>query len=122
MHEAKQVAGRAGSLTRAGLLAAIAGVAIFNGTKLSPYYDPVAYLMHLNLRGYPYMSARLLYDTATWPIALVTLMLAGVPAAIYERIRGLRTSSVPSLGIWLAMTLLLTWPTLRRALWDTGGF
>ena len=97
------------------LLAAVVGVAVFNGTKLSPFYDPVAYMMHLNLRGYPYMTARLLYDTATLPIAILTLMLAGVPAAIYERVRGLHTSSVVSLAIWLVMAVLLTWPTIRRA-------
>ncbi len=104
------------------LLAAVIAVAIFNGTKSSPFYDPVAYMMHLNLRGYPYMTARLLYDTATFPIAVLTLMLAGIPAALYERVRGLHTSSVVSLAIWLVVAVLLTWPTIKRAFFVTDGF
>lgn len=109
-----------GTLLRGLLVAATIAVAIFNGTRSSPFYDTVAYLLHLNLRGYPYMTARMLSDTATWPIALLTLMLAGVPAALYERIRGLRSSDAVSLAIWLAMTLLLTWWTFKRAFLDTG--
>lgn len=101
---------------RFALLAATVLVAVFNGTKLSPFYDPVAYLLHLNLRGYPFMTARMLYEAATWPIALMTLMLAGIPAALYERIRGLQTSSVISLCLWLAATIALTLPTILRAL------
>lgn len=99
---------------RLALLAATILVAVFNGTKLSPFYDPVAYLLHLNLRGIPLMTARTLYEAATWPIALMTLMLAGIPAALYERVRGLPTSSVVSLGIWLAATIALTLPTIMR--------
>ncbi len=113
---------RGWTLSHTILLAAVVAVATFNGTKLSPFYDPVAYMMHLNLRGSPYMTARLLYDTATVPIAILTLMLAGVPAAIYERIRGLQTSSVASLAIWLVMAVLLAWPTIRRAFVGTDGF
>jgi hypothetical protein len=113
---------RGWTLSHAVLLAAVVAVAVFNGTKLSPFYDPVAYMMHLNLRGYPYMTARLLYDTATFPIAVLTLMLAGVPAALYERIRGLHTSSVVSLVIWLITAVLLTWPTIKRAFVGTDGF
>ena len=101
---------------RLALLAATILVAVFNGTKLSPFYDPIAYLLHLNLRGYPFMTARTLYEAATWPIALMTLMLAGIPAALYERLRGLRTSSIVSLCIWLIATIALTLPTIMRAL------
>jgi hypothetical protein len=99
---------------RLSLLAAILLVAFFNGTKLSPFYDPVAYLLHLNLRSYRLMSARMLYEAATWPIALMTLMLAGIPAALYERIRGLQSSSIVSLSIWLVVTIALTLPTILR--------
>jgi hypothetical protein len=99
---------------RLALMAATVLLALFNGTKLSPFYDPVAYLLHLNLRGYPFMTARMLYEAATWPIALMTLMLAGIPAALYERLRGLQTSSIGSLCIWLIATIVLTMPTIRR--------
>jgi hypothetical protein len=50
------------------------------------------------------------------PIAVVTLMLAGIPAALYERVRGLQFSSTASMAIWLIATVLLTMPAIRRAL------
>jgi uncharacterized membrane protein (DUF2068 family) len=104
------------SPNRALLLGAVVAVALFNGTRWSPFYDPVAYVMHLNLRAYRLVSARTLYESAMVPMALLTLMLAGIPAALYERVRGLQASSTVSLAIWLAVTVLLTMPTIRRAL------
>jgi hypothetical protein len=98
------------------LVALLVAVALFNGTKWSPFYDPTAYVMHLNLRAYRLVSARTLYESAMLPIALLTLMLAGIPAALYERLRGLQSSSTASLAIWLVATVLLTLPTIRRAL------
>lgn len=108
--------GAAWSPDRVILVAALVAVALFNGTKWSPFYDPTAYVMHLNLRAYRLVSARTLYESAMLPIALLTLMLAGIPAALYERLRGLHTSSTASLAIWLVATVLLTLPTIRRAL------
>ena len=102
--------------TRWLLLGAVVGVALFNGTKWSPFYDPTAYVLHLNLRAYRVVSARTLYESAMVPIAVVTLMLAGIPAALYERVRGLQTSSTASIAIWLVATVLLTMPAIRRAL------
>jgi len=45
-------------------------------------------------------------------------LLAGIPAALYERIRGLNESTPMSAGVWLLTTLLLTLPTLRQAAGD----
>ena len=45
-----------------------------------------------------------------------TLLLAGVPAALYERIAGLERSSPLSMGLWLAGAILLTLPGLIRYL------
>jgi hypothetical protein len=49
-------------------------------------------------------------------IALFTLLLGGIPAAIYERVRGLQQSSPASMLIWLVTTILITAPVLSRAL------
>jgi hypothetical protein len=43
-----------------------------------------------------------------------TLLLAGVPAAIYERLAGKVQSSNVSMAIWLAGAVLLTLPGLMR--------
>ena len=64
------------------------------------------------------MTAARASDATPFAIAVMTLMLAGIPAAIYERIRGLQTSTSVSLGIWLAATLLLTLPTIMNAFGD----
>jgi hypothetical protein len=47
--------------------------------------------------------------------SLSTLLLGGIPAAIYERMRGLKQSTPLSAGLWFLTTLLLTLPTLREA-------
>lgn len=112
----ESAAGLRWDTTRWLLLGAVVGVALFNGTKWSPFYDPTAYVLHLNLRAYRVVSARTLYESAMVPIALVTLMLAGIPAALYERVRRLQTSSTASIAIWLVATVLLTMPAIRRAL------
>lgn len=41
-------------------------------------------------------------------IATVTLMLSGVPAALYERLSGTRQATIPSMTIWLVSAVLLT--------------
>ena len=46
-------------------------------------------------------------------VATATIILAGVPAALYERFAGVKDdSNVVSLWIWLAGTALLTVPAL----------
>jgi hypothetical protein len=103
-------------MTRLLLLGAVVAIALLNGTKWSPFYDPTAYVMHLNLRAYRVVSARTLYESARVPMALLTVMRAGIAAALAERVRGLQTSSTVSMAIWLVATVLLTMPTIRRAL------
>ena len=46
-------------------------------------------------------------------VSTATIILGGIPAAIYERVKGLKDdSSVVSLWIWLACTALLTLPAM----------
>lgn len=103
-------------IVRGVLLIAAAALALFNGSLWSPFFDTVAYVLYLTTRGMPLMTAARASDVTPLAIALMTLLLAGIPAAIYERIRGLRTSTPISIGIWLGATLLLTIPTVLNAL------
>lgn len=48
-------------------------------------------------------------------VATSTIMLAGVPAAIYEHLSGRRTENRVSAWIWLAGTALLSLPAVVRA-------
>jgi hypothetical protein len=45
-------------------------------------------------------------------VSTATIILGGIPAAIYERVKGLDDSSEVSLWIWLAGTAVLTIPAI----------
>jgi hypothetical protein len=97
-------------------LAATAVLAIVNGLDFSPIFDSMSYWLYAFARGSPLFHGELFYYLTSIAISLMTLLVAGIPAAVYERVRGLRESSVGSLTIWLLATLLLTLPALMRAL------
>jgi hypothetical protein len=109
-------AGAAALLTRTLLLVATCACAVYNGFGFPPVHESVDYMLGVALRGYPLMTRALIYNYVTpLAIALMTLAIAGIPAALYERIRGLRSSTAVSLGIWLVATVLLALPTIIRA-------
>lgn len=112
-----QNAGTAGLVVRSLLLSATIACALVNGFSLSPVFDWADYMLGVVLRGYPYMTRSAINAYVT-PVVLtlMTLAIAGVPAAVYERLLGLRSSSAVSLAIWLAGTVLLTLPAILRAI------
>jgi len=91
-------------------------LALFNGSLYSPIYDSVDQILYLFSRSSLHTGPLPLqpYRTSIF-IAVMTLLLAGIPAAIYERIRGLKQSTALSTALWFLTTLLLTLPTLREA-------
>ncbi|MFZ1106426.1 MAG: hypothetical protein WAN86_26780 [Hyphomicrobiaceae bacterium] len=108
--------GVAALLTRALLLIATLAFALLNGFSLSPVFDWADYMLGVVLRGYPYMTRSVINAYIT-PLAvtLMTLAIAGIPAAAYERIRGLKSSTAVSLAIWLVAAVLLALPAIMRA-------
>ena len=102
-------------LWRPALLAATAGLAVVNGLPLTPFFDFISYILYLFTRGSSLIGGEVLFYATSVFIAAMTLLIGGVPAAIYERIRGLRESTPVSLGIWLVATGLLALPSLRAA-------
>jgi hypothetical protein len=118
-----QNTGVAALVTHALLLIATVAVAVFNGFGLSPVFDSVDYMLRVSLRGYPYMTGRFINDYVTpVTISIMTLAIAGIPAAVYERVRGLKASTAVSLGLWLAVATLLAWPAIQRALTIADDF
>lgn len=102
---------RQDAMQRDVMLVATAGLSLLNGQSSSPLFDPVFFLLR------PFVaqlvsSPILLFYFSSLLLSLVTLMLAGVPAAIYERIKGHKESTPISIGIWLAGTIFLTMPTI----------
>ena len=104
---------------RAVPLVAVAAVAAFNGSlhalviesaTYSPVFDSVSYYVSTFaqgsyfdtfVRGVLLASPQLYQSVTSVFIAAMTLLIAGIPAAIYERIRGLKSSTPVSLGLWL---------------------
>ena len=109
-----QSAGRRVNMNRNLYYVAIAFFGMVNGI---PFFHP----MYIFAFGYPYQTHG---GSAVWQHELDRLFclsdvvdgdhhLAGIPAAIYERLTGAKdNSTVASLWIWLAGTALLTLPAI----------
>lgn len=98
------------------LLVATAGASLLNGMHFSPFFDPVGILLRPFLAGTIFGTPILaLYLTAIFT-SVMTLLIAGIPVALYERAKGLKESNGVALGLWLAGTLLLTIPTFLAML------
>ena len=69
------------------LLATVA-LSALNAMPFSPLYDSVAYFLYLFTRGSASVRPDVLAHLTSLFMGLLTLLLAGIPAAIYERIRG----------------------------------
>ena len=100
-------------LQRDALVAATVGLAVVSGLPVTPLFDSISYILYLFTRGSSFIGGDVLFHATSAAIAVMTLLIGGIPAAIYERIRGLQESPPVSLGIWLAATALLALPALR---------
>lgn len=98
---------------------------VFESVSYSPVFDSVSYYVSTFARGSYFDSAvrgalaagpQLYQNLTSVFIAAMTLVIAGIPAAVYERIRGLKASTPVSLGIWLVASILLTLPAIMNAL------
>ena len=98
------------------LLAATVGVSLVNGLDVSPVFDAVSFYLFSFARDSPLFHADAFYYLTSMSISVMTLLLAGIPAAIYERVRRLQQSTPVSLAVWLLTTLLLSLPVILLAL------
>lgn len=89
------------------LLVATAGLSLLNGMPWSPVLFPFVALLQALLAGTLLASPLVLTYLASMLASATTLLLAGVPAALYERAIGLTGSTPASIGLWLAGTVLL---------------
>lgn len=92
-----------------------AGAAILNGL-FSPY---LLFIFLLRWTWYPYFLPQL-QEIVTFGSSLIlstlTLMIAGIPAALYERSRSPDETTDTSALIWLAGTVMLTIPVIPNIL------
>jgi hypothetical protein len=113
------------TIARLVLLACVVAVALFNGNWFSnwqwlsngrwssPAFDPLLYLLTPFLRDTPLGTQMGFYYTTAASLSLLTFILSGVAAALYERLLRRTTSTVASLLIWLAAASLLTYPAYK---------
>lgn len=96
-----------------GLLVGIAGLSLLSGMHFSPYFDPAFILVKFLLAPSFFVSSPiLLYYFTSLFVSVACLILAGVPAAVFERLTGRRNSDATSLGIWLVGVLILALPAV----------
>jgi hypothetical protein len=100
-----------------GLLAIIVAIAVFNGQKFSPAYDVVFFSLRPFVAGTFLAAPPTFFHLITLFIVAMTLALGGVPAALYERLRGHRRSTVVSMLIWLLTTAALSYPAAKAFLY-----
>lgn len=100
-------------MDRETLFAAISGVCILNGIfsplialpyALSPVWMPDFIPVTPSIAAY---ASSLL-------VSFATLLVSGVPAALYERFAGAGREAVAPMWLWLATAVLLSLPALGR--------
>ncbi|MDC7788737.1 hypothetical protein PQJ75_06730 [Rhodoplanes sp. TEM] len=74
---------------------------------------PVAYVFSTALMSEPlFDSQAAVFYFASLMLSTATVILGGIPAALYERAKGAEDSTPASLFIWLVGTALLTLPAV----------
>lgn len=94
------------------LLVATAAVSLLNGQGFSPIFDPVFFLLRPFVAGTFLSTPLVFFYITSILISLMTLLIGGIPAAIYEKIRGHEDSTPVSIGIWFVCTAALSFPAL----------
>lgn len=93
------------------------GIAAFGMINGLPFVNPfyiVAFLYSASLMAVPFFgSTSLVAYFASLMLSTATVILGGIPAALYERYVGAKEDSTEvSLWIWLAGTAILTLPAI----------
>jgi hypothetical protein len=93
----------------------IMAIAMINGL-FSPFFVITAQVMISAILP-PLMLAGPAFVTffASLLAATITIMLAGIPAALFEQMTGRMETDVRSYAIWLAAAALISFPALVRA-------
>lgn len=97
------------------MMVATAGLSLINGMHFSPWFDPIAILMKPFIAGTVLSTPIVFLYLVSIFVSAMTLLIAGVPAALYERWNGLKNTNPTSLYIWFAATLILSAQALLAA-------
>lgn len=100
-------------------LVPVMAVAIVNGI-FSPWVLIVFVLYPIWYPGWLPPYSQIVYMFSALILSTLTIMMAGVPAALYERWAA-RPSGTVVAGIWLAFAVLLTLPAIPNVTRALGG-
>jgi hypothetical protein len=89
-------------LKRDGMLIGIAAASLINGMHFSPLFEPAFLLLRAFAPSFLVGSPLLMFYFTSLLLSATTLILTGVPAALFERFTGRKQSDMTSLSIWLA--------------------
>lgn len=103
------------SIVRSLLLLLIAIAAMPNGLYFSPLFDSVLFMIPRASSAFFIRGQESTFYLTGLVLWLSTLSLAGIPAAVWDRVRGLPHGSSVSLLLWLAAAVLLSIPSLNAA-------
>jgi hypothetical protein len=110
-----ETADRADIMRRDAYIVGILGMGAANGMHFSPYYLPARLLLDPFVQVTFFTSSPIVISYLTsLVVSTLSIMFAGIPAALYERARGMRYSDATSFGIWLAFMVLITVPTIMN--------
>lgn len=98
-------------MTQRHLHIAILLLALVNGMA-SPMTRAVMLLAPLWFPGLITPTPEAVYQGAVVIVAILTILLAGIPAALLERVRGQAQSDQASTIVWLVVTCVLSLPAL----------
>src|SRR5262245_53068094 len=93
------------------------GIAFFGMINGIPFFNPayiLTFQLSIMLMAEPlFGSTHAIAYFASLMLSTATVIIGGIPAAIYERFAGIKDdSTVPSLWIWLAGTAILALPAI----------
>ena len=98
---------------RQGLLVVVAGICMVNG-MFSPY-------LAIALQVTPVLMPEMFPRTVGWAlffssivVSTATLLLSGVPAALFERFVEMDEKATTSMWIWIAVATLMSLPALQN--------
>ncbi len=96
-------------------IVALMAVGMLNGI-FSPFFVITAQVMITAIMPLLILAGpRITAFLASLIAATATIMLAGVPAALFERITGRRETDTASYAIWLTAAVVISLPALLRA-------
>lgn len=92
----------------------VLGAAILNGI-FSPWLLAVYVLYPLWYPDWMPQYAQIVYMLSSLILSTLTLMISGIPAALYERFAGEPRGAITT-AIWVAGAVILTLPAIPQAL------